>query len=1383
MKARKFFAVAVSTVSMTACISASAVERYVDAGWYGKGGNGDESSPFGTIQDAIDASEAGDTIYVAPGTYDKGGKADGTTANIVTNRVFVDKKLTIKSLGSASDTFITGRFDPGTGMYGPAAIRAVRVQSAAAGSRIEGFTLCNSAGGDGAHLDNPDASMDRFGGGFSSSSRDVYLVDCVVSNCWGYYGGGARGGTLVRCLVSDNRSQTTPSACRGTALWNCVIARNTASYERSDRVSIPALGEEKFVAVNCTLACNGGRGASNCAGGLLYNCLFSANDGDDIVDGGSTGITAYNCFTTADGRFPLMGPAVGDWRLQTGSAAVSGGVTSYLTDIIKLPDDIEFTDFYGNKIDVDSDTCAVGAVQKAVTPAAGGMYFVGNSANVTHTVNGNANMEYTYYFPDRWPVQICVRPEMESGSSKEFYSYYVTGANVEAGANARYAQMDGNMWMVPPPSVGSVMTNTAVSTSDILWCKPDADASIADGSEEKPYRTIQAAVDKRASATRCIIKCMPGVYREGGAEKFGASNRVAFAVTRSYLLRGVEGAAQTVIEGAADPDPTYPENHPGCGPRAMRCICFHNLVTTWTCAVQGFTLRNGYSNALEGDSVFSEVLNTNTGVDGRGNRGGAVFGGGDSSSLYGAVQVLDCIITNCAAVRGAAADLTWLNRCRIYGGESPCGIALRGYATSCYFDGSNVLGTGVEGMQSTGILGKQLTTVHCTAPSASSYGSGGRYSDAYVEHTAGDSDYWGSATEGGTIAGALVAGKPLFADSSSGDWRIAEIAPVLGTLDVPASGDDGRDGWAGTYAVFAGGDINGDGVVYSNGKPLPGAWQKVVPVLSVTASEAGVLVNGETFSGSRVLVPGETIVLTPDSGFARYAAGVVVNGTTNLFPEAGGSVSITVGQNPGSMILEAVVSCDWYVNADEKTGNDDNTGFTAQSPFRTLKKALSVCRSGDVVHASPGTYDSETMMPSSWESEYTVRCRAYIPDGVTLVGDEGAEKTFIVGAPSTASDAETSGFGAGRGPGAVRCVLMSKNSVLRGFTLTGGRTDYKQRLGMTDAQCAYHNDYCGAGVYRYNGGRESILVENCIIEGNAAYRGGGGRYATFRKCFFTGNYADYASAAGESDTMQCLVFGNYGGAALYYYYNIESCTFGTHFKADGVTQEACLNQCASPSNVRIANSIFKAYAVGVEAITAENCVFVGSRLINSFTCENCIITNDAAIVFESDYTPVIGSNVAIDAADASCSPGCDLSTDLLGGQRVYNGRMDIGCIEADWRAVYTQAVDARRFNVDAASSAVYLDDASVTVPAGAHVLATLTHRSRKTAYCIVRFEVSEGGSASVSVNGSTEIFAGGVHEFVYSSDLDADTIRFACASGEGALLSVREIRGMTVTIR
>ena len=52
------------------------------------------------IQDAVDAAAAGDEVVVTNGTYATGGRTAGT--NLLSNRVMIDKTLTLRSITARS---------------------------------------------------------------------------------------------------------------------------------------------------------------------------------------------------------------------------------------------------------------------------------------------------------------------------------------------------------------------------------------------------------------------------------------------------------------------------------------------------------------------------------------------------------------------------------------------------------------------------------------------------------------------------------------------------------------------------------------------------------------------------------------------------------------------------------------------------------------------------------------------------------------------------------------------------------------------------------------------------------------------------------------------------------------------------------------------------------------------------------------------------------------------------------------------------------------------------------------------------------------------------------------------------------------------------------
>ena len=193
----------------------------------------------------------------------------------------------------------------------------------------------------------------------------------------------------------------------------------------------------------------------------------------------------------------------------------------------------------------------------------------------------------------------------------------------------------------------------------------------------------------------------------------------------------------------------------------------------------------------------------------------------------------------------------------------------------------------------------------------------------------------------------------------------------------------------------------------------------------------------------------------------------------------------------------------FYVNAAD--GNDTNDGLSPQTPFATIQKAIDLAGDGDTVIAAPGTYTGRGNRDINFEGK-----------AISVLGQGGPENC-IIDCNGTKSNMHR-GFHFGSGAG--------KNSVLKGFTITNGYTDY------------------GGAIFWYD---SSPRIIDCIITGNHAQYGGGicnyycGAAPTFESCIFTGNSASRGGAIYNSNSAltfkNCTITANHAekGGTLYNY--------------------------------------------------------------------------------------------------------------------------------------------------------------------------------------------------------------------------------------------------------
>ena len=170
------------------------------------------------IQDAINIAAAGDIVLVTNGIYSSGGLA---LVSSLTNRVALNKALTVTSVNGYKTTIIQGAWDP-IFTNGPGAVRCAWVGG---GAVLYGFTLQNGATyatGDGYQYGPLES-----GGGVFCDNTNGLVLNCELTNNSAVYGGGAAYGTVNNSLIVGNMANYGGGALL-TTLTNCTIVNNLA---------------------------------------------------------------------------------------------------------------------------------------------------------------------------------------------------------------------------------------------------------------------------------------------------------------------------------------------------------------------------------------------------------------------------------------------------------------------------------------------------------------------------------------------------------------------------------------------------------------------------------------------------------------------------------------------------------------------------------------------------------------------------------------------------------------------------------------------------------------------------------------------------------------------------------------------------------------------------------------------------------------------------------------------------------------------------------------------------------------------------------------------------------------------------------------------------
>ncbi|MGD9781000.1 MAG: choice-of-anchor D domain-containing protein [Kiritimatiellia bacterium] len=305
-----------------------------------------------TIQEAVDISIIGDTVWVTNGVYDSGVRIFGGE----TNRVVIAAGVNVRSVNGPGLTRIVG----------DEAARCIVLES---GASFSGFTITNGHAGYGGGawcgfstlisncvLIGNTANMGG-GGAYCADFNDSgVIVDSILQGNSANWGGGAHNGTLRNCIIINNSgiggascgwpggdpfpSYATSggggaSDCR---LYSCLIAGNSA---------VVGGGAHSCTLYNCTIVSNTATGTNvvDCGGsehfdgggiygGWVQNCIIQLNTAPEYTNAQAFFSLSYSCISpprdyygagtiSADPQF--VNPGAGDYRLSSNSPCINAG--------------------------------------------------------------------------------------------------------------------------------------------------------------------------------------------------------------------------------------------------------------------------------------------------------------------------------------------------------------------------------------------------------------------------------------------------------------------------------------------------------------------------------------------------------------------------------------------------------------------------------------------------------------------------------------------------------------------------------------------------------------------------------------------------------------------------------------------------------------------------------------------------------------------------------------------------------------------------------------------------------------------------------------------------------------------------------------------------
>ncbi len=1137
----------------------------------------DWSTAATNIQDAINSSGVSDTILVTNGIYQYGS---GSFAG--SNRVYVGiTNLMVQSVNGPAVTVIKGYQLPGT-TNGLGAVRGVFL---AGGSTLSGFTVTGGA----------TASANYYAGGVYCQSSAAVVTNCIITgNASALWAGGVYSGTVDNCVISQNVAADGGGNYLGQ-LNNCLIVSNTASYGG---------GGYGGTFNNCTIVANA---ASN-AGGGVYGGTGATLDNSIIYfnsapSGPDWALTKFNyCCTSsnAGGVVTTNAPAFvnlagGNFRLQIGSPCINAGTNSFVTDS---------TDLDGNPRIVGG-TVDIGAYENQNT----------NPVHYVSLSSTNPVTPYTNWTTAATNIQDAVAVAQAGEFVVAGAGAYTNGGVVVYGSETNRVALTNGITLlgVYGPSSTSIAGGTQTRCVYV-------------GSNSVIYGFTITNGQTRLSGDLTNEQSGGGIWCEPGGAVMNCLVISNFAGNGNNFQSSRLGGG---IYGGAISNCVLARNFSGSGGGAAANLLWNCILTNNTAnlggGAYGAVLYNcGLSNNA---AIYNGTPGTGGGVYQCTVYGSTLMGNQAASYGGGAYQGtnFNCLITGNATGYGGGTDQSTNFNCIISGNAASNGGggAYGGLLYNCVLSGNTA--TNTISIYGNGAGAYSSTLVNCTVAGNSATGVGGGVyggiafnSVIYFNSASGGANwtnnpymYYCCTTPNPFYGTGNITNDPDFVDAAGGDFQLKCGSPCIdagstncfspiGIIFAPTNDIRG---------VARPLDGNGDGIAQFD----MGAYEYNPAIDQIPAIR--VAFNFASFATGYAVPFVAEIGGCADYFWWDFGDGTTVTnqynvshawtspGTYNVLLTAYYS-SLGYGLSATTQV-QVVQPPIYYVNVNGLSPTSPYTNWTTAA--QTIQQAIAAGTTpGRLILVTNGVYQTSGVIV--YGSMYN---NLALTNPVVVQSVNGRGATTIQ-------------------PFQGRCAYVGSNSILSGFTLTGGHT-----LSSGDSL----KEMSGGAVWCEPGG----VVTNCVITGNSAYVFGGGAYrGTLYSCTFTNN-SIYSGGSVAS-----------GGAAyqaVLYNCNLISNRVSTSFPGGkgGGTYGGTLFSCTLVGNL-VNNGDGNGSGGGAYWGTLYNCVLAGNTGFGygggscSNTLWNCTLSGNWANYGGGAYASELHNCLVTSNTAASQGGGAYLGT-------------------------------------------------------------------------------------------------------------------------------------------